>query len=163
MPGLRASGPDPAIGDAASVFAPLIGDWKIRTKHMPPDKPESEHEGFWSFRWGLGGRAIYDTIGYRPVGSPDDAPNRLGITVRFYDLEQRAWRQVWVGAWSGVVIEFRVRKDGERIIIEGRDSAGTQYLWSFEEISATSLHWEGRTSRDNGATWRLEQTIDGVR
>lgn len=163
IPGLAASGPDPAIGDGAKVFAPLVGDWRIRTSHMPLDKPPAEYEGFWSFRWGLGGRAIYDTIGYRAPGLPDDSPYRLGITVRFYDLELRTWRQVWVGAWSGFIIEFAVRQEAQRIIIEGHHSTLKRYRWSFEEITPVSLHWEGRTSYDGGATWRLEQTIDGTR
>jgi len=163
MPGLEAPGPAIEIGDAAETFAPLIGDWKVVSKHMPPDKPAADYEGFWSFRWGLGGRCVYDVIGYRLVGSPEDTPYRSGITVRFYDLELKTWRQVWVGAWSGVVIEFAVRREGARIVIEGHHSTTTRFRWSFEKIEPKLLHWEGRTSRDGGASWSLEQTIDGTR
>lgn len=102
-------------------------------------------------------------IGYRLIESPDDAAYRLGITVRFYDLELNTWRQVWVGAWSGIVIEFAVRGDGSRIVIEGQRSAMTRYRWSFEEIEDTHFWWECRTSRDGGAHWTLEQTIEGRR
>jgi|SRR5579863_6471008 len=163
MPGLAAPGPDPEIGDAAEMFAALIGDWRVVSTLTPLDEPKADYEGFWSFRWGLGGRSVYDVIAYRPAGSPDQTPYRGGITVRFYDVRLGTWRQVWVGVWSGVVIEFAVRREGSRIVIEGQHSPTTRYRWSFEEITRTSIHWEGRTSLDGGATWRLAQTIDGVR
>lgn len=163
MPGLAAPGPDPALGNEAQLFAPLIGDWQIRTVHTPFTKPSATYDGFWSFRWGLGGRAVYDVIAYRLIDAPSDAPYRSGITVRFYDTELHAWRQVWVGAWSGAVIEFAVRGDGSRIVIEGQHSATKRFAWSFEKIEPRAFHWEGRTSYDGGATWHLEQTIDGWR
>ncbi len=94
MPGLAAGGPDPELGAAAELFAPLIGDWRMRTTLMPPDEPGSSLEGFWSFRWGLGGRAVYHVIGFRHPGSPPDTPYSTGLTVRFYDAALAAWRQV---------------------------------------------------------------------
>jgi hypothetical protein len=163
IPGLDAPGPDPALGSAADLFAPLIGDWNIHTIHTPLDKPHAEYEGSWSFRWGLGGRAVYDVITYWLIGGSSDTPYRSGITVRFYDLELKTWRQVWVGAWTGVVIEFAVYREGMRIIIEGQRSATSRYRWTFEDITAEHLWWEGRTSYDGGGSWRLEQTIEGWR
>src|ERR1700726_334758 len=82
MPGLAADGPDPELGAAADLFAPLIGDWQMRTLLMPLDGPQVELEGFWSFRWGLGGRAVCDVIGFRPAGSSPEVPHRTGLTVR---------------------------------------------------------------------------------
>jgi hypothetical protein len=163
MSGLDALGPDSALGEAARVFEPLIGDWSIKTVHTPVGKPRTEYEGFWSFRWGLGGRAVYDVIAYRLPGVPEETPYRSGITVRFYDLELKTWRQVWVGAWTGIVIEFAVHQDGARMVIEGQHSATNRYRWTFEEIAASHFRWEGRTSHDGGATWALEQTIEGWR
>ena len=52
MPRLAADGPDPELGAAAELFAPLIGDWRMRTTLMPLGEPESRLEGFWWFRWG---------------------------------------------------------------------------------------------------------------
>jgi hypothetical protein len=163
MPGLAADGPDPKLGAAAELFAPLIGDWRMRTTLMPLGEPESSLEGFWSFRWGLGGRAVYDVIGFRAPGSPPDTPHRTGLTVRFYDAALATWRQVWVGVPRGVVIEFVARREGSRIVIDGAPSATLRYRWSFETITPTAFAWEGRTSRDGGATWHLEQTITGER
>jgi hypothetical protein len=163
MLGLDAPSPDPAIGAAADLFAPLIGNWRILSIRMPLGEPRAEYEGFWSFRWGLGGRAVYDVIGYRLLDAPSEEPYRTGITVRFYDLDLQTWRQVWVGAYTGTVIEFAVRAEGRRIVIDGQHSATTRYRWTFEEITATHLWWEGRTSNDGGATWHLGQTIEGWR
>lgn len=163
MPGLAADGPDPELGEAGSLFAPLIGDWRMRSKLMPLDGPATEMEGFWSFRWGLGGRAVYDVIGFRAAGSPADTPTRNGLTVRFYDVALATWRQVWIGVPKGKIIEFTARRDGPRILIEGGNSATLRYRWSFERIAATAFAWEGRTSTDGGGTWHLEQTIDGER
>jgi hypothetical protein len=163
MPGLAADGPDPELGAAADLFAPLIGDWRMRTKLTPLDGPESELEGFWSFRWGLGGRAVYDVIGFRAPGSPPETPHRTGLTVRFYDSALATWRQVWIGVPRGVVIEFVARREASRILIDGAPSATLRYRWSFETITPTAFEWEGRTSRDGGATWHLEQTINCTR
>src|ERR1700734_312955 len=91
MPGLAATGPDPELGEAGLLFAPLIGDWRMRTTLMPLNEPTVEMEGFWSFRWGLGGRAVYDVIGFRAAGSPPDEPTKNGLTVRFYDLSLATW------------------------------------------------------------------------
>jgi hypothetical protein len=163
MPGLAAPGPDPAIGDAANLFAPLIGDWRMRTRLTPPGEPPEELVGFWSFRWGLGGRAVYDVIGFRAPDAPADSSHRCGLTVRFYDLALHTWRQVWIGVPRGTVMEFVARRDGTRILIDGASSATERIRWTFERIDATSFAWEGRTSHDGGATWALEQTIDGER
>jgi len=163
MPGLAASGPDAELGEAGRLFAPLIGDWRIRTTLMPLHEPAKEMEGFWSFRWGLGGRAVYDVIGFRPAGSPKDTPTRNGLTVRFYDASLATWRQVWIGVTRGEIVEFTARRDGPRILIEGGTSATLRLRWSFERITATEFGWEGRISKDGGATWHLEQTIDGER
>jgi hypothetical protein len=163
MPGLAADGPDPELGEAGHLFAPLIGDWRMRTTLMPLNEPPVEMEGFWSFRWGLGGRAVYDVIGFRAAGSPEDAPTKNGLTVRFYDATLATWRQVWVGVPRGDVIEFTARRDGSRILIEGGMSATLRLRWTFERITATEFAWEGRTSTDGGGTWRLEQTINGER
>ncbi len=163
MPGLAADGPDPDLGAAAELFAPLIGDWRMRTALMPLDEPQYELEGFWSFRWGLGGRAVYDVIGFRAPESPPDTPHRTGLTVRFYDGALATWRQVWIGVPRGEVIEFVARREGLRIVIDAAPSATLRYRWSFETITPTAFAWEGRTSFDGGATWRLEQTITGER
>ena len=163
MPGLGADGPDPEIGAAAELFAPLIGDWRMTTKLTPRNGPASEFEGFWSFRWGLGGRAVYDVIGFRAPGSAPDAPHRTGLTVRFYDLTLATWRQVWIGVPRGNIIEFVARREGTRILIDGAESATRRVRWSFETITPTAFEWEGRKSRDGGATWWLDQTISGVR
>jgi hypothetical protein len=163
MPGLAAGGPDPELGAAADLFAPLIGDWQMRTSLMPLDGPQVELEGFWSFRWGLGGRAVYDVIGFRAAGSRPEVPHRTGLTVRFYDGALGTWRQVWVGVPRGVILEFVARREGSRIVIDGAPSTTERYRWSFETITPTSFAWEGRVSRDGGATWHLEQTITGAR
>lgn len=160
MPGLAADGPDPELGAEADLFAPLIGDWNMRTRLMPLDGPQEDLEGFWSFRWGLGGRAVYDVIGFRQRGSPADSRHRTGLTVRFYDAALATWRQVWIGVPRGIIIEFVARREGSRILIDGGPSATLRYRWSFETITPTAFAWEGRTSRDGGATWHLEQTID---
>ncbi len=163
MPGLAASGPDPELGEAGNLFAPLIGDWRMRTTLMHLNEPAVEMEDFWSFRWGLGGRAVYDVIGFRPAGSPEGTPTRNGLTVRFYDVSLTTWRQVWIGVPRGEVIEFTARRDGPRILIEGGTSATLRLRWTFERMTATDFFWEGRTSTDGGGTWYLEQTINGER
>lgn len=142
MPGLAASGPDPELGEAGRLFAPSIGDWCMRTTLMPLNEPPIEMEGFWSFRWSLGGRAVYDVIGFRPAGSPKDTPTRNGLTVRFYDAALAIWRQVWIGVPRGEAIEFTARRDGPRIPIEGGTSATLRLRRSLERVTATEFSWK---------------------
>jgi hypothetical protein len=123
MPGLASDGLDPSLSAVADLFAPLIGDWRTQTKYMPTDEPPVELEGFWSFRWGLGGRAVYDVIGFREPGAPPDTPFRTGLTVRFYDEKLGTWRQVWIGVPRGDIIQFVVRREDSRILIDEAPSA----------------------------------------
>ena len=159
MPGLAADGPDPELGDAAELFAPLIGDWRMKTRLTPRDGEPEEFEGFWSFRWGLGGRAVYDVIGFRQPGTPPDSPHRTGLTVRFYDLALKTWRQVWIGVPRGAICEFVARAEGSKILIDGAPSTTERIRWTFETIQPRAFEWEGRDSKDGGATWHLGQTI----
>jgi hypothetical protein len=161
--GLAADGPDPSLGAAADLFPPLIGDWQIQTPYMPLGEPRIEYEGSWSFRWGLGGRAVYDVIGFRAPGAKPSTAFRAGLTVGFYDEKLATWRHVWLGVPRGDIIEFVGRKEYLRILIDGAPSATLRYRWIFETITASAFAWEGRISRGGGATWRLEQTISGRR
>jgi hypothetical protein len=61
------------------------------------------------------------------------------------------------------VCEFAVRGEDGRIVIDGAPSAMERLRWSFESIGAEAFEWEGRASRDGGATWSLTQTISGRR
>ncbi len=83
--------------------------------------------------------------------------------MRCYDPALTTWRQVCIGVPCSDVIEFVARKDGSRIVIDGAPSATLRYRWSFETITPTRFEWEGRKSRDGGATSRLGQTIAGER
>src|SRR5580704_17153103 len=139
MPGLAANGPAAELGDAADLFVPLIGDWRMKTILTPRDGPREELHGFWSFRWGLGGRAVYDVIGFRKPEEPADGPHRTGLTVRFYDLGLRTWRQVWIGVPWGFICEFAVRADGSKILIDGAPSATERIRWTFESIAPTAF------------------------
>jgi len=164
MPGLAAEGPAPEIGSASRLFAPLIGDWRMRTTYTPKDTDPEEFEGFWSFRWGLGGYAVYDVIGFRPLGTPPETAHRTGLTVRFYDLKLKTWRQVWIGVPRGNVMEFVARGDENgRILIDGAPSATERVRWSFVHVERERFEWEGHVSQDGGATWYLNQTISGER
>jgi hypothetical protein len=47
------------------------------------------------------------------------------------------------------------RKQGDDIVQLGNRPDGKLIRWSFSEIIPNSFRWQGETSDDQGATWRL--------
>ena len=48
-------------------------------------------------------------------------------------------------------------KEGDRIVLQGRDVDDCDIRWSFNDIKDDSFTWRGEKSRDGGKTWRLEE------
>ena len=164
---LVASNPSSELGDAASIYAWLIGSWDVRTVDYQSDGKRHESTGEWHFSWVLEGRAVQD-VWISPPRTQRNAAlsktgNRYGTSLRVYDSKISAWRVTWLNPVSGAHDELVGKRKGSDIVQEGRDADGNQMRWVFTDIKPDSFRWYGERSYDGGQTWRLEAEFFGKR
>lgn len=168
---LAAESPLPALAPKLALFGRLIGSWEIDGRAVESDGSESRFEGEWRFAWVLEGRSIQDVLIVWPVGKRGDRPRGedIGSTFRTYDPKLDAWWVSWHGPSEGSFAVLLAREVGERIVLEGQwslrslDEPARRFEWSFAEIRPDSFLWQGRRSRDAGATWELVEEMRGTR
>jgi hypothetical protein len=156
---LHSNGPSAELGDAAGLYAWLIGNWDARVIDYPDDGTKLEARGEWHFGWVLEGRAIQDVfivpaVGLRSQATPRKG-NRFGTTLRVYDPSIKTWRITWINPVTNAQNRLIARKVGDEIIQDGKDDEGNLMRWSFREIHPNSFHWTGEESKDEGKTWHL--------
>ncbi len=153
--GLMAQHPYSGLKEKLELFGQFVGDWEGEAKFFNPDGSEMSfsQKGEVHCGWILDGMAVQDVWGQR-----DPETGRLipgGTTVRFYDPKIDAWQSIWVTPMGNDVARFVGRKIGEKIVLEGRDSAGKHLRWMFSEIKSDSFTWTSEESKDEGKTWGL--------
>jgi len=161
-----ATGPHPEYADALMLFGQFVGSWDVAARIRAPDGTTRTMRGEWHFFWVLEGRAIQDVI-LTPVRSERDATKwKMGdyqTAIRFYQPEDGSWDVTAISPPFGQVNRLVARKVGDRIVLEGTRPDGTPQRWSFNDITATSVHWRGEVSRDGGRTWVIEEELDLTR
>ena len=116
--------------------------------------------GEWVFGWILDGRIMQDVLsGHPKEASPSPENRRCGTSLRFYDPKAGQWNVCWFGTHNAFVVLVKGGAVGDRIVLQGVDSDGSQMRWSFNNIQAGSFLWRGETSNDRGQTWRVEQEM----
>lgn len=150
--GLRANGPNPALGSHAKLFDQFVGAWNLDCTFFYPDGSSVRFQGAWIFGWVLDGRVLQDVL-------MEGSGRKRGTTTRFFDEKSGQWRVVWVQPHSGYVIELKGGAAGDRIVLHGKDADGSDLRWSFNDIRPDSFFWRGETSSDGGKTWRTEQEM----
>ena len=164
---LLAGGPSAELGDAASVYAWLIGGWEVRVIDHQADGRQHEGAGEWHFSWVLEGRAVQDVWISPPRArrktSTSKTGNRYGTTLRVYDAKIGAWRVTFLNPVNGAHDELVGRRKGNDIVQEGRDPDGNQMRWVFTDVKPDAFRWYGERSSDGGKTWRLEAEFFGKR
>ncbi|HEX8650721.1 MAG TPA: hypothetical protein VF708_07755 [Pyrinomonadaceae bacterium] len=164
---LMAKGPAAQLGEAASVYAWLIGSWDVRVIDYGDDGTKRESTGEWHFAWVLEGRAMQDVWISPPRSQRDSSPpqpgNRCGTTLRVYDAGIGAWRMTWNNPVSGAHDELTGRRKGSDVVQEGRDREGNLIRWVFTDITRDTFRWYGEQSLDGGKTWRLGAEFFGKR
>lgn len=159
--------PNAELGDAASVYDWLIGDWDVRVVDYADDGTRTESTGEWHFAWVLEGRAVQD-VWIDPPRAQRKAGmsrknNRYGTTLRVFDPADKTWKIVWFNPVTGAHDELVVHRVGEDIVQTGRDTHGNPMRWVFTDIRADSFRWYAQRSHDNGRTWKLEAEFFGRR
>lgn len=151
---LPASGPHPSLGDEAQVFDRLVGTWDCDYSFHAEDGTVSRASGELRFGWIIDGRALQDIWITYPKG-PAEEERLIGNSVRFFDAKTGMWRVVFVLPALGVLTTVEGRAEGDRIVLGGHASDGSQRRWSFNDIRADAFVWRGERSRDGGKRWRL--------
>lgn len=163
---LGASGPDGRYESELMLFGQFVGAWSVDVVYYNADgSVRWRTPGEWHFDWVLEGRAIADVwmVPPRAQRAPrSESPGEFGMTLRFYDPRLKAWRSTWHGPVNGYVLPFVARSVGDEIILE-RVEHGEITRWIFDSIQVGSFHWRAITSRDSGASWRLDQEMFATR
>jgi hypothetical protein len=160
---LRANGPHPSLTEELNDFGQFVGQWDMDVTFFDEAGVLVYHEpGMWSFAWVLDGRAIQDVLTYPRV---DETGRVLGIgtTLRYYDRRTRKWTVTWNGVVTGVTIVLSGGRFDSELRLDGADADGKLNRWIFTEITDDRFVWSGYESDDDGASWRLEQRMIGLR
>jgi hypothetical protein len=149
------------LGDAASLYADLIGAWEVDVIDYDADGARRTSRGEWHFGWALEGRAVQDVfvVPARALRNGPNLPrrgNRYGTTLRFFDPEKKTWRAIWINPVTGAVNSLVACREGAAIVQAGVNDEGQPIRWSFVEISRDRFHWIGSVSKDGGATWQTQ-------
>lgn len=163
---LHAPGPSQANARELMLFGQFVGSWALDVIYYNPDGSiKRQTPGEWHFGWALEGRAIEDVWMVPPRSQRAGGPQpegEYGVTLRFYDPSIQAWRSTWHGPVNGYVLPFIAKQMGEEIVLE-RTENGETTRWIFGRIQPEAFHWRAVSSRDGGATWRLDQEMSATR
>src|SRR5438876_433745 len=69
----------------------------------------------------------------------------------------RQWRVIFVNPQFNYVVTAQGGREGDRIVLHGRDTDGLPIRWTFSEMKPDSFHWQGEKSHDGGKTWKVEE------
>jgi hypothetical protein len=144
---LFSDGPAADRADHMDLYGRFIGAWTIDAVMHAPDGQTHERSGEIGFAWVLQGRAIEDVWIL-----PDFF---YGTTLRVYDPGIDAWHILWSDPLKQFYCRQVGRACGQDIVQLGKSDDGTDWRWSFEDITAASFRWLAELSADGGATWRL--------
>ena len=146
---------NPSMGEEAKTFDRLVGTWDADYTFYRPDGTVFHKKGELLFGWVMDGHAIQDLwIGYPAENQKE---RTIGTTIRFFDTALKQWRVVFVNPQFNYVVTAQGGREGDRIVLHGRDTDGLPIRWTFSEMKADSFHWQGEKSHDGGKTWKLEE------
>ena len=152
---LRSADANPSIGEEAKTFDRLVGTWDADFAFHRADGSVSHKKGELLFGWVMDGHAIQDLwIGYPTEGKKE---RTIGTTIRFFDTALKQWRVVFVNPQFNYVVTAQGGREGDRIVLHGRDTDGLPIRWTFSEMKPDSFHWQGEKSHDGGKTWKIEE------
>jgi hypothetical protein len=144
-----------SIGEEAKTFDRLVGTWDADFTFYRADGSVFHKKGELLFGWVMDGHAIQDLwIGY-PTEKQKE--RTIGTTIRFFDTALKQWRVVFVNPQFNYVMTAQGGREGDRIVLHGRDTDGLPIRWTFSEMKPDSFHWQGEKSHDGGKTWKVEE------
>jgi len=152
---LQAMGPHPSLGDQANVFGRFVGTWDAQYAVFTEDGKATRFPGELVVGWVMDGHALQDLF----ISYPK-APGKervMGTTLRYFDQKSGLWRVVFISPTFDTVIKLTGGLEGDRIVLRGQDTDGSELRWSFNEMQPNSFVWRGESSHDGGKTWWLQE------
>ena len=157
---LQSYNPSAEIPEADRIYDWLIGSWNVEVIDYLENGEVKHVEGEWHFGRILEGRAIQDVFicPSRPLRDQNTSKvrNRYGTSIRVFHPGKKRWEVTWLNPVTGAHDRLVARKEGDKIIQEGKDDEGYQMRWIFTDIRPDSARWYGERSKDGGASWTLE-------
>jgi len=146
---------NPSIGEEAKTFDRLVGTWDADFSFYRADGSVFHKKGELLFGWVMDGHAVQDLwIGYPTEGHKE---RTIGTTIRFFDTALKQWRVIFVNPQFNYVVTAQGGREGDRIVLHGRDTDGLPIRWTFSEMKPDSFQWQGEKSHDGGKTWKVEE------
>lgn len=136
-----------------SRFAFLIGQWRCDAKLKREDGTWRELKATWEGRYILDGYAIEDEF---RMTTPAGELLVLGINLRAYDAEKKAWNMKWLNALAGTWVDLGpeelggVSADAKTISYSMKEPVARHAFTraTYINISPDHFIWRGERSND---------------
>jgi hypothetical protein len=152
---LKATSPNPALGDQAQVVGRIVGTWDVEYTTFAKDGTASHRTGEFIVEWVMDGRAIQDLWIVHPSGTRKE--REVYTDLHWFDPKARTWRAAFVDPEHGSVAKFTGGPVGnDRYVLETPDLGSKRTRWSFYDIRRDSFAVRGEASNDDGKTWKLQ-------
>ena len=139
-------------GQGAGDFDFLAGNWTIRHRKLKSEEGRewTEFSSSASVHKVLGGLGSLEEL-RNPDGS------FLGMGIRVWVSESKAWADHWTSAANGVVNPPQMGRfiDGEGVFTSEETINGVRWIYRgvWDQITASTCRWHQSSSNDNGLTW----------
>ncbi|HEY0801796.1 MAG TPA: hypothetical protein VGD54_13190 [Steroidobacteraceae bacterium] len=130
----------------------FIGTWDVSYEIYDKSGKVRHNLGQVTYSWIIKDQAIQE------VWSGDSHSKEFlpyGATIAFYDNKHQLWTEVWIYPDQGSTTIVSGRASNGRIVLTGRNIAGSLERWSTSDIQSNSFVSSFDVSEDDGKTWRL--------
>lgn len=152
---LEARGPNPALGNHATVIDRLTGTWDVQYTDYSRDGKVNHRTGELTFGWVMDGRVMQDLWVVNP--SAADKDREVYTDLFFFDPKTNAWLSAFVDPEHPSVDRFTGHTDGDdRLVFESGDFGAEETRWSYNDLRPDSFVYRAEVSSDRGKTWKLQ-------
>jgi hypothetical protein len=152
---LKATSPNPALGDQAQVLGRIVGTWDVEYTDFAKDGTAIHRTGEFIVGWIMDGQAVQDLWIVNPSGKRKD--REVYTTLHYFDPKSRTWRATFVDPEHGSIARFTGGPVGnDRFVLETPDLGKQTNRWSFNDIRSDSFVYRDEASSDGGKTWKLQ-------
>lgn len=153
---LQATGPNPSLGDHASVFGRLVGAWDVEYTDFSKDGKVTHRSGELTFGWVLDGRVMQDLWIVFPSGA--GKAREVYTDLLYLDPKSGTWAAVSIDPQVASVATFTGGAVGDdRIVLDSHDLVPKETRrWSFNDIRPDALVFRDEASSDGGTSWTLK-------
>jgi hypothetical protein len=149
-------------GHGRGDFDFLAGNWAIRHRKLKSGAGQEWIE----FSSSATVRRVLDGIGsIEELRNPDGS--FLGMGVRVWQAQDKAWADHWTSAANGVVNPPQMGRfiDGEGVFSSEEIVDGVRWIYRgvWDRIAAKSCRWHQSSSKDDGYSWSWDWWMEWTR